>query len=320
MQVADAKKIEKIVVLGTGGTIAGQARLAHDHVGYVAGELSVQAVLASVDGVADILGPVALISEQVAQLDSKDMDAVTWHALALRVRHWAAQPGVGAVLITHGTDTLEETAWFLAQTCRVDCPVVLVSAMRPASAFSPDGPQNLRDALVVALDAGSRGVLAVSAGAVHAARHVRKVHPYRIDAFSSGEAGVLGWVESGRVRWQHAAGPCTGLRQELPAPDQWPWVEVLTGHAMAQASSVNALLAAGVRGLVVAATGNGTVHAQWEQALFQAQKKGVRVWITTRCEQGQVVVRPGAETCPWGEFTDLPPLKARISLMLALMP
>ena len=318
MQVANAKKFEKIVVLGTGGTIAGQASQAQDHVGYVAGELSIQAVLASVAGVSDILGPVALVSEQVAQLDSKDMDAHAWHALVLRVRHWAAQPGVGAVLITHGTDTLEETAWWLAQTCAVDCPVVLVSAMRPASALSPDGPQNLRDALVVALDAGSQGVLAVSAGAVHAARHVHKAHPYRVDAFSSGEAGVLGWVEAGKVRWQHRAGGYTSTHQDLPTPDQWPWVEVLTSHATANAASVDALVAAGVRGLVVAATGNGTVHVQWEQALVRARAKGVAVWISTRCEQGQVV-RPQSETCAWGVFTDLPALKARISLMLELM-
>lgn len=316
--MANAKKIEKIVVLGTGGTIAGQAGQAQDHVGYVAGELSVQAVLASVAGVADILGSVDLISEQVAQLDSKDMDAETWHALAMRVRHWAGQSGVGAVLVTHGTDTLEETAWFLAQTCAVDCPVVLVSAMRPASALAPDGPQNLRDALVVALDPCSQGVLAVSAGAVHAARHVRKAHPYRLEAFDSGDAGVLGWIEAGQVRWQHRAVTDVQGNMDLRPPAQWPWVEVLTSHAMAQASTVDALVAAGVRGLVIAATGNGTVHVQWEQALRRARQQGVSVWLTTRCAQGQVV-RPSSEACEWGVFCDLPPLKARISLMLALM-
>ena len=316
--MANAKKIEKIVVLGTGGTIAGQAGQAQDHVGYVAGELSVQAVLASVAGVADILGSVDLISEQVAQLDSKDMDAETWHALAMRVRHWAGQPGVGAVLVTHGTDTLEETAWFLAQTCAVDCPVVLVSAMRPASALAPDGPQNLRDALVVALDPRSQGVLAVSAGAVHAARHVRKEHPYRLDAFASGEAGALGWIEAGQVRWQHPAVTDVPVNMDLRPPAQWPWVEVLTSHAMAQASTVDALVAAGVRGLVVAATGNGTVHAQWQQALLRARQKGVSIWISTRCAQGQLVC-PSIEDCDWGVFSDLPPLKARISLMLTLM-
>ena len=316
--MGNAKKFEKIVVLGTGGTIAGRAGQAQDHVGYVAGELPVQAVLASVEGVSDILGPIELISEQVAQLDSKDMDAQTWYALALRVRHWAGQPGVGAVLITHGTDTLEETAWFLSQTCALDCPVVLVSAMRPATALAPDGPQNFRDALVVALDARSQGVLAVSAGAVHAARHVRKAHPYRLEAFDSGEAGVLGWIEAGQVRWQHPAVTDAKTDFVLPQPAQWPWVEVLTSHAMAQAASVDALVAAGVRGLVVAATGNGTVHAQWQQALQRARQQGVSVWITTRCAQGQVV-RPSIEDCDWGVFSDLPPLKARISLMLTLM-
>lgn len=313
-----AKKFEKIVVLGTGGTIAGQASTAQDHVGYVAGALDVQTVLASVAGVSEILGTVQLLSEPIAQIDSKDMDALTWYALSMRVRHWAAQPGVGAIVITHGTDTLEETAWFLAQTCALPCPVVLVSAMRPASALSPDGPQNLRDALVVALDARSQGVLAVSAGAVHAARHVRKAHPYRVDAFDSGDAGVLGWVQAGQVRWQHPAPSALEADQNLPPPELWPWVEVLTSHAMAQAASVDALVAAGVRGLVVAATGNGTVHVQWEQALQRACDHGVKVWISTRCEQGPVVRSP-SEVCAWGVYTDLPPMKARIGLMLSLM-
>lgn len=313
-----AKKCEKIVVLGTGGTIAGQASTAQDNVGYVAGALDVQTVLASVAGVSEILGTVQLLSEHIAQIDSKDMDACTWHALAMRVRHWAAQPGVDAIVITHGTDTLEETAWFLAQTCALSCPVVLVSAMRPASALSPDGPQNLRDALVVALDARSQGVLAVSAGAVHAARHVRKAHPYRVDAFDSGDTGVLGWVEAGQVRWQHAASSALEVDLNLPPPELWPWVEVLTSHAMAQAASVDALVAAGVQGLVVAATGNGTVHVQWEQALQRARDHGVKVWISTRCEQGPVV-RPSSEVCAWGVYTDLPPMKARIGLMLSLM-
>ncbi len=316
--MAVAKKFEKLVILGTGGTIAGQASTAQDDVGYVAGALSVQDVLTSVPGVQAILGSVQLISEQVAQLDSKDMDAHTWQALALRVRHWAAEPGVGAILITHGTDTLEETAWFLAQTCGVACPVVMVSAMRPASALSPDGPQNLRDALVVALDPRSQGVMAVCAGAVHAARHVRKAHPYRLDAFSSGETGVQAWVEAGQVRWQHAPDTTTGTAMSLSTPQPWPWVEVMTSHALAHAGSVDALVAAGVRGLVVAATGNGTVHTQWVEALQRAQAQGVTVWISTRCEQGQVV-RPASDVCAWGTYTDLPPLKARISLMLSLM-
>ena len=322
MQVGQAKKIEKIVVLGTGGTIAGTSASASDHTGYTAGQLGVQHLLAAVPGLEVALQGAALVGEQVAQLNSKDMDHATWQALARRCAHWLAQPDVGGIVITHGTDTLEETAWFLQEVLALHKPVVLTCAMRPATALTPDGPQNLLDAMAVVRDPKAQGVLAVCAGRIHSARDVQKVHPYRLDAFSSGESGPCGWVEQGQVRWADPAGPGkpqahghAGQVLDKPVAN-WPWVAVLHSHAGIDARQVNAWVAAGVAGLVVAGTGNGTVHQSLLSALVQAQAQGVAVRLTTRCAEGQIVGQSAAlQTAPGG----LSAYKARISLMLSLM-
>jgi len=257
------------------------------------------------------------------------MDNATWVALAQRCARWLARDDVRALVITHGTDTLEETAWFLEQVLpRTGKPVVLTCAMRPATALLADGPQNLRDAVACAVDAQAVGVLVVAAGTVHGARAVRKLHPYRVDAFSSAELGVLGWVEEGRVRWQQR--PCAdsaaawqGGIAALAAAGPWPWVELVTSHAGADGRAVDALLAQGVQGLVVAATGNGTLHHALEAALRRALQAGVPVWMGTRCAEGQLVLAfegpQGALDAPAPRPVDLPPLKARISLQLALL-
>ncbi|MFM7000567.1 MAG: asparaginase [Limnohabitans sp.] len=322
MQVGQAKKIEKIVVLGTGGTIAGTSASASDHTGYTAGQLGVQHLLTAVPGLEVALQGAALVGEQVAQLDSKDMDHATWQTLARRCAHWLAQPDVGGIVITHGTDTLEETAWFLQEVLALHKPVVLTCAMRPATALTPDGPQNLLDAMAVVRDPKAQGVLAVCAGRIHTARDVQKVHPYRLDAFSSGESGPCGWVEQGQVRWADPAGPGkpqahAHAGQVLDKPvANWPWVAVLHSHAGIDARQVNAWVAAGVAGLVVAGTGNGTVHQSLLSALVQAQAQGVAVRLTTRCAEGQIVGQSAAlQTAPGG----LSAYKARISLMLSLM-
>eukprot|EP01034_Spumella_vulgaris_P022670 gene22670-28815_t len=320
VQVFEVKKIGKIVVLGTGGTIAGTAASASDHTGYTAGQLGVQHLLDAVPGLNDVLQDVALVGEQVAQLDSKDMDHATWQILAQRCSHWLAQIDVGGLVITHGTDTLEETAWFLQQVLHSTKPVVLTCAMRPATALAPDGPQNLLDAMAVVLDPMARGVLAVSAGRIHSARDVQKVHPYRLDAFSSGEAGPRGWVEQGQVRW---SGPCHAPEPHAHAPQalaqavaDWPWVAVLHCHAGADARQVRALVDAGAKGLVVAGTGNGTVHRSLLTTLAEAQKQGVALRLVSRCAEGQIVGQLAAlQLAPLG----LNVYKARISLMLDLM-
>jgi L-asparaginase len=322
---------KKLVFLGMGGTIAGKAASASDNVGYKAGEVGVGQLLGAIPALAGTLGDWATAFEQVAQIDSKDMGAAEWMALAQRVQFHLQQPEVAAVVITHGTDTLEETAYFLSRVVGGSLlnakPVVLTCAMRPASSQSSDGPQNVLDAVAVARATEARGVLAVCAGTAHSARDVQKIHPYQLDAFDSGDAGPLAYVEEGAVRWLHACPTEPGDDRlsgqgTLPAPEAWPRVEVVLSHAMGSGAMVRALCAAPpegdapVRGLVVAGTGNGTLQADLEAALRHAQAQGVRVLRTTRCAYGSVVVGASQDGLP---SVGLSPVKARIALMLELM-
>src|SRR6185295_170592 len=190
------KNDSKVIVLGTGGTIAGTSADAGDNVGYTAAQLGVALLVRAVPALADV----PLEAEQVAQVDSKDMSHAVWRELALRCARQLARDDVAGVVVTHGTDTLEETAWFLQRVLAPAKPIVLTAAMRPATSLQADGPQNLLDAVSVARTPGARGVVAVLGGQVHGARDVRKVHPYRIDAFSSGDAGPIGCIEEGELR------------------------------------------------------------------------------------------------------------------------
>ncbi|MDH6165070.1 L-asparaginase [Variovorax boronicumulans] len=311
-------EMRRVVVLGTGGTIAGKASSSGDNIGYTAGQVGVADLLGSIEAPKGI----ALLAEQVAQVDSKDMAFDIWQKLAQRCMHWLAQPDVAGVVITHGTDTLEETAFFLHSVLAPAKPVVLTCAMRPATALSPDGPQNVRDAIAVAATAGAQGVTAVCAGTVHSGVDVQKVHTYRLDAFASGDAGPLGYVEEGevrRVREWPAALP-SGNAKALNASGPWPRVEIVMSHAGASGAIIDALLREGapepVRGLVLAATGNGTVHHELEAAALKAQNAGVAVLRATRCANGRILPKADDQLRDAGALT---PVKARIALMLELL-
>jgi len=333
---------KKLVVLGTGGTIAGLAADAQDNVAYTAAQVGIGQLLEALP--AACRPQATVVFEQVAQVDSKDIGSSIWLSLLQRCWFWLSDPDVGGIVVTHGTDTMEETAFLLhsvlGQSGALDKPVVLTGAMRPASSLSADGPQNLLDAMAVAATPGLQGVLVSFAGCLHHAQHVQKVHPYRLDAFSSGEAGVMGQVEEGVVRLEHAAPtePATLLLIGLRVPwlaDQtmpwrrilgrhavWPRVEIVTSHGAADGFIVEALLAHGklsadaVRGIVVAATGNGSVHRDLEAALRRAQAAGIVVIRASRCASGRVV---GRTPSPFPDSAGLSPVKARIALTLELM-
>lgn len=313
---------KKIVILGTGGTIAGKGADALDHTGYTAAQVGVQDLLAGLPGWGE--GAKELLMEQVAQVDSKDMSFAIWTRLAGRVAHHLADPAVRGIVITHGTDTLEETAYWLQALLAPKKPVVLTCAMRPATALGADGPQNLLDALAVAELDGASGVTAVCAGKLHSAFDVQKVHPYRLDAFDSGDAGPLGFIEEGSVRmlrsWPGVAAGETASAQPAWLPDKvavWPRVEIVMSCTGSDGQTVQSLVRGGAQGIVVATTGNGTVHQDLEAALRLAMKtQGVKVLRATRCSEGRVI--PGAsDTLPTA--LGLTPVKARIALMLQLM-
>lgn len=303
---------QTLVIIGTGGTIAGASGSATDNVGYKAGSLSVESLVSAVPALASK----ALEAEQLAQLDSKDMDHATWARLARRVREHLDRPEVRGIVITHGTDTLEETAYLLQRVLAPEKPVVLTAAMRPATAIQADGPQNLLDAVAVAEAEGVRGVVAVVAGQVWSGLELRKTHSYRLNAFEAGpDAGPLAVVEEGALRrfrdWPQ--GEALGVTLLPEDASRWPWVEVLGSHAGSEARSLDAWRAAGLQGLVLACTGNGTLNRALDAPVQALKDAGIPVWRTTRCAQGRIVGasdEPAAALSPWA---------ARIELMLTLL-
>lgn len=302
-----------IVFLGTGGTIAGASPKPGDVVGYRAAQIGVQSLL-------DSLGPVTmpLEAEQVMQVDSKDMDFDGWRTLAQALARQLGRPEVTGVVVTHGTDTLEETAYFIHRLLAPAKPVVFTAAMRPATAPMADGPQNLRDAITVAGEPGARGVVSVLAGTVFHPVGMRKWHTYRLDAFNGGDAGPLGLVENGRLRlfgdWP--VGEPMGLRFVDPAPARWPRVEMVVNHAGADGLLVDWLAEKQVDGIVVAGTGNATVSAPMERAIARARSAGVRVVLSTRCAMGPVI--PGDAPAPTAA-REPTAVQARIDLLLELL-
>jgi L-asparaginase len=311
--------LPRIAVLATGGTIAGSAGDASKTAGYKAGVVGVDKLLDAVPA----LGSVARIhAEQIASIDSKDMSAALWATLSSRIDELLAQDDIDGVVVTHGTDTLEETAYLLHLTLKSAKPVVLTAAMRPSTALSADGPLNLLNAVTVAAsrDAAAKGVLVAVNNQIHSARDVTKTSTYAVDAFRSPETGVLGFVQDGRVEFQRMVVRPHTVASEFSVSRQWPMVEIVASYADASRVMVDALVAAGVRGIVVAGTGNGSMHATLTQALADAVSQGVAVVRASRVGTGHVMRNGAANDDAIGSVSagTLNPYKARVLLMLAL--
>jgi L-asparaginase len=302
----------KVVILGSGGTIAGTAPSADDAVGYTAAQIGIGQLVAAVP----TLCGADIESEQIAQIDSKDMDVATWQALAARAAALLARAEVAGVVVTHGTDTLEETAYLLQRVLAPAKPLVLTAAMRPATSIAADGPANLADAVATVRDERARGVLVAFAGRVWAGAELRKVHSYRVDAFGAGDAGPLALIEEGALRWlrEPPCGAALGLAHIARDAASWPRVEIVTSHAGAGGLLVDALVAQGVHGIVAAGTGNGTLHRELEAALLRAQAAGVTVLRSTRCAAGPVIGQALLRSAGV-----LSPVQARVELLLELL-
>ncbi len=308
----------KVVILGTGGTIAGVASDVGNELRYHSASLGVEQLVAA----APELAARPIEAEQVAQVDSKDMTHAIWQALAQRVEFHLRRVDVAGIVITHGTDTLEETAYFLHRVLAPAKPVVLTGAMRPANARQADGPRNLADAVALAADeaSGAQGVLVMMQGVVHGAADVRKVHPHHVDAFASGDVGPLARLEGDSLHRLRAwpSGDALGLALVERDVAEWPAVEIVTSHAGASGALIDALARSGARGIVLACTGNGSLHAHIEQALDRAAWGGIQVLRATRCIDGAILEGPGAAP-KWPAAAALTPAKARVELMLRLL-
>lgn len=312
--------MKKIYVLATGGTIAGSAESGTATTGYQAGAIGVESLLEAVPEIrelADVSG------EQIASIDSKDMTQEIQLKLARRCNELLAFEGIDGIVITHGTDTMEETAYLLSLLTCTDKPIVLTGAMRPATAISADGPLNLLDAVRVAVseDARDRGVLVVTNNQIDGAHDVTKSHTMSVQTFQSPNGGALGSVDDGVVKFSRRSA-FTHLEGSLKLSEnirELPDVRILYGYAGDDGLLVEAAVKNGAKGIVYAGMGNGSLPVSVEKKLAQAVKDGVMVVRSTRGYAGNVTLAESSyEEADILRSEGLNPQKARILLQIAL--
>ena len=309
--------MKRLLLLATGGTIAGCAENSATLNNYTAGVLGGDALLAAVP---QLQGLARISVEQVANVDSADLLFAHWRALVVRIRAaLAADPELAGVVITHGTNTLEETAWLLQLLIDDPRPVVLVGAMRPATALSADGPLNLLQAVQVASspEARGQGVLVVMDGQIHSAQRVTKLATQGVGAFASPGRGPLGWVDDVGVHLPMASGSRHVPFAEHALPEQWPQVPIVYGCVEPEPLLLTACLKAGVEGLVFTGTGAGQLSAAERSALEAWPGKRPLMLRTNRCGSGPVLACPEDERLGLLPAGTLNPQKARVLLLLA---
>jgi L-asparaginase len=309
----------RVAVLATGGTIAG-ARVSGSARGYRAGIYSVQSLIAAAPGIGD-LATLDVVS--VAKIGSQDMDEAVWRDLARRTQQALDDPRIAGVVVTHGTDTMEETAYFLNLVVRSAKPVVLVGAMRPATAISADGPMNLYNAVATAAHpaAAGRGVLVVANDEIHFAREVAKTNTTQVGTFKSSHFGLAGLVSSGRLHFYGRPVRRHTTRSVFRVPARpLPRVDIIYAYAGMGRDLVDAAVAAGARGLIIAGVGNGNLGSTALLAAAAAARAGVAVVRSSRTGGGIVERNVEMDDGSLGFIAadELNPQKARILLMLAL--
>jgi L-asparaginase len=305
----------RLVILTTGGTIACKDDPVLGVVPSLDGQALLDALLEAGD-VADVE------VDDFSKVPSDYMGPAEWHRLARRVTQHLDRPDIAGVVLTHGTDTLEETAFFLDLTVPGDKPVVVSGAQRLATVPDSDGPRNLRDAVRVAAAPASRGlgVLVVMGGTIHAARDATKTHTHAVAAFSSGDFGPLGTVDEGRVLIRR----CPAGRLLLTLGERVPRVEIVPMYGGADGGQLASALAAGAGALVIQALGRGNVNRELHQGVVAAIRQGVPVVITSRVPVGRTepvydFVGGGRSLAEAGAIFggDLSPQKARVLLLVA---
>jgi L-asparaginase len=315
------ERLPNVMILATGGTIAGTGATSTTTVGYTAAKVAIDRLITAVPElkkVANVKG------EQVFQIASENMNNDYWLKLAKRVNTLLAQTDVDGIVITHGTDTIEETAYFLNLVVKSRKPVVIVGAMRPSTALSADGPINLYNAVILAgsKDAAGKGVLVVLNDEINAAREVTKTNTSTLDTFKAPELGFLGYMQDNRPFFyrQSTRRHTADTEFDVMQLDVLPQVDIVYGYANVNRIAVDAFRAAGARGIVYAGTGDGSLADSVKPALVEARKQGVIIVRSSRVGQG-IVARNGEDNDDQLDFVvsdTLNPQKARILLMLAL--
>lgn len=313
------KAKSRIAILGTGGTIAGFIDSTIATTGYMAGAIDIDVLIKAVPQIRDL----ADISwEQIANIDSSNMCDEIWLRLAKKIAKLFAE-GIDGVVITHGTDTMEETAYFLNLTIKSDKPVVLVGAMRPSTAISADGPKNLYNAvaLVANKEAKNKGVMVAINDKILSARGVVKTHSLNIDAFSSPDFGDLGYIVDGKVFFYNnvTKAHTKNAPFDVSKLTSLPKVDILYSYSNdGSGVAAKALFEHGTKGIVVAGSGAGSIHKNQKDVLKELLKKGLKVVVSSRVVAGCVAVSDSDEKLGFISAEDLNPQKARVLLMLAL--
>lgn len=312
--------MSRVHILATGGTIAGAASSDVDG-SYQAGSLGIARLVAAVPGLHSLAN---LTWEQVSKTGSQDMHDTLWRELARRVTRLFTEDLADAVVITHGTDTIEETAYFLHLTVRSSRPVVLTGAMRPATSLSADGPLNLYNAVAVAAnaDAFGRGVIVVVNDELHSARDVTKASTTDVHAFVSPRPGLLGTVRYGSIRYFRRPTHRHTIDSQFAVTsiEQLPRVDILYAHASMPADLVRASVDRGARGIVIAGMGNGNVPAEVVGMLTRVAKEDIAVVRSTRVMSGEVERNIEMSDDLMGTIAadHLNPQKSRVLLQLCL--
>jgi len=315
------QKKPNVVILATGGTIAGAAA-SGTQAAYTSGAVTIDAMIAAVPGIKDMA---SIKGEQVSNVGSQDMSFDIMLKLAKRINELMKQSDVDGFVVTHGTDTMEETAFFLNLVVKGDKPVVMVGSMRPSTAVSADGPLNLYNAVGVAIDpqARGRGVLVVMNDWIHAAHSLTKTSTTAVQTFMSPLRGVVGVANYGKndfynkPEWKHTS----GSEFDVTEVSKLPRVDIVFACADMPPDLIDASVTNGAKGIVIAGVGNGNMNKASLDAAANAAKKGVIVVRSSRVATGAVGrnVEVNDDELGFIASDELNPQKARLLLSLALL-
>ena len=317
----NAQALPTIAVLATGGTIAGAA--ATDvQAGYTSGQVGVEQLIAAVPQARKLA---TLKGEQIANIGSQDMNDEVWLKLAGRINALAAMPDIAGIVITHGTDTIEETAYFLNLVVKTRKPVVLTAAMRPATALSADGPLNFFNAVAVAAnkDAAGKGVLVVINDWIHGASSLTKTSTTAVQTFLSPLSGLIGTVAYGKAEFNRGPLGRHTMDSEfsLQGVTALPRVDIIMAYENMDGALIDAAVAAGAKGLVIAGVGNGNLTQAAVNALAAQARKGIVCVRASRVTVGRVERNVELDDDKLGFVASLDknPQKSRVLLRLALL-
>ncbi|MGM9992017.1 MAG: asparaginase [Candidatus Bruticola sp.] len=316
-----AAAMPRVLILGTGGTIAGAAN-GNSATGYSAAKYSIQEVTANLPGLKQL--KVHITMEQTANIASQNMNFQVWKALAERINKAVASNEADAFVITHGTDTLEETAFFLDQVLNLKNPVVMVGATRPATSISADGPKNLLNAIKTAVDIDSfgRGVLVCYNDRIFSARYAVKGSTWNLDTFKASMGGPLGFVDDLKVHYYTG---CDSNQKKtfsvnLEKIKELPKVDIIAMYAGASAEAIDYSIKSGAKGIIIAGVGNGNMPDDCLLSCKKAAKLGIVVVRSTRVAENYVHRDHEFKDSDYGTYAayDLTPQKARILTQLLI--